>query len=289
VRWVLEPDVAPDAAFVKPHVGVEVGYPSLAGGFETELQRRTAYYESTHLQTIEFEIARVIVGRLLETAEPKMRRVSAHVLFPRVFQLVDEYVRTRVDFRAMHPCELGLSRYADAVAERIFIAIRPDENAGEPPLLPLLNRHRPTGDTSVVNFKTVKRCFATRKSHINLVAADTGSWEQAAAFALEASDAVVAYARNERLEFSIPYEFRGIPRSYFPDFLVSLADDSTLVLEIKGEETEEDRAKHVAADRWVAAVNNWGKLGRWRFRVCRDPQLLRESIDDLVTPVAAGG
>ena len=81
------------------------------------------------------------------------------------------------------------------------------------------------GDTSVVDFKTVKPCFATRKSHINLVAADTkGGWEQAAAFALEASDAVLAYARNERLEFSIPFEHRGIPRAYFPDFLVQVAE-----------------------------------------------------------------
>src|SRR5690606_21703918 len=30
---VLEPGVAPDAVFVKPHVGIEVGYPSLGGGF----------------------------------------------------------------------------------------------------------------------------------------------------------------------------------------------------------------------------------------------------------------
>jgi len=29
-----------------------------------------------------------------------------------------------------------------------------------------------------------------------------------------------------------------------------------------------------AARRWVTAVNNWGRLGRWSFRVCRDPHLL---------------
>src|SRR5690606_33106683 len=286
---VLDPVEAPQAVFVKPQVGVEVGLPSLAGGFETELQDRTAYYESTHLQTIEFEIAREVVRRLLGAADGGQKRpVSAHVLFPQAFRLVDEYVRTRVDLRGCDPREIGLSRYADAIAERIFTAIRPDDAAGEPPLLPLLNRHRPVGDTSVVDFKTVKPCFATQKSHINLVAADTkGGWEQAAAFALEASDVVLAYARNERLEFSIPYEYRGIPRAYFPDFLVRLADGRTLVLEIKGEEDGEHRAKHAAADRWVAAVNNWGKLGRWRRWVCRDPQLLRRELEEMVE-VGAG-
>lgn len=33
-----------------------------------------------------------------------------------------------------------------------------------------------------------------------------------------------------------------------------------------------------AARRWVAAVNNWGQLGRWVFHVCRDPQLLVQEL-----------
>jgi type III restriction enzyme len=41
--------------------------------------------------------------------------------------------------------------------------------------------------------------------------------------------------------------------------------------------TEEDKAKHEAARRWVA-VNNWGKLGRWAFHVCRDPQMLEREL-----------
>ena len=52
----------------------------------------------------------------------------------------------------------------------------------------------------------------------------------------------------------------------------------TVVLEIKGMLTEEDKAKHEAARRWVAAVNNWGKLGRWVFHVCRDPQMLEREL-----------
>lgn len=37
--------------------------------------------------------------------------------------------------------------------------------------------------------------------------------------------------------------------------------------------------EHVAANRWVSAVNNWGQLGRWEFQVCRDPQLLGQHLD----------
>ncbi|MGH7491942.1 MAG: hypothetical protein ACREOO_06060 [bacterium] len=45
-----------------------------------------------------------------------------------------------------------------------------------------------------------------------------------------------------------------------------------------GHEDEQDRAKHQAARRWIAAVNNWGQLGNWDFHVCRDAQLLAREL-----------
>ena len=51
-----------------------------------------------------------------------------------------------------------------------------------------------------------------------------------------------------------------------------------MILEIKGLEDEQDRAKHQAAQRWVTAVNHWGKLGRWQFHVNRDPQMLSQEV-----------
>ena len=43
-------------------------------------------------------------------------------------------------------------------------------------------------------------------------------------------------------------------------------------------ETDEDRAKHQAAKRWVQGVSNWGKLGQWDFHPCKDPQLLGRQL-----------
>ena len=76
----------------------------------------------------------------------------------------------------------------------------------------------------------------------------------------------------------IPYEYLGVSHAYTPDFLVRLLPDLTLVLEIKGYEDDQDRAKHQAAKRWVSAVNNWGQLGRWAFHVCKDPQMLDREL-----------
>ena len=48
----------------------------------------------------------------------------------------------------------------------------------------------------------------------------------------------------------------------------------TLVLEVKGYESEQDRQKKTAAERWVMAVNYHGGFGSWKLLVCRDPRRL---------------
>ena len=179
-------------------------------------------------------------------------------------------------------CELGLETYVKRTVERLLEVIEPDDEKGEPPLLPILNRYKPIGSTSSVDFKTTRPCYHTAKSHINLVAADTATWEQSAAFRLEQSKNVAFYARNDHLEFVIPYEYLGMGHAYTPDFIVRLANGVTLVLEIKGYEDDQDRAKHQSMQRWISAVNNWGKLGRWAFHVSKDPDMLGRELEWIV-------
>lgn len=75
-----------------------------------------------------------------------------------------------------------------------------------------------------------------------------------------------AKARNDHLEFSIPYEYPRRESRLFPGLHLLLTVGSTLLLEIKGLENDQDRAKHQATKRWLAAVNHWSKL---LFQVCR--------------------
>jgi type III restriction enzyme len=200
-------------------------------------------------------------------------------------------VDRRVDFRDENPCELGIEKYVKRIEGLFLAAITPDESQGETPLLPLLNRTTPIGSTADVAFSTTRACYVTQFSHINMVVGDTATWEQFAAFRLEMAarkNIARCYARNDGLGLTIPYEWYNVDRNYEPDCLVRLAMPATeameltVVLEIKGMLTEEDKAKHEAARRWVAAVNNWGKLGRWAFHVCRDPQMLERELSSLL-------
>jgi len=101
------------------------------------------------------------------------------------------------------------------------------------------------------------------------------AWEQFAANLLETSPLVDAYAKNDHLGFQVHYLWNGAKRRYIPDFLIRLTTGKTLVLEIKGEDSEQNRAKLAAMRTWVDAVNGKGGFGggaaTWstRWRRCR--------------------
>lgn len=104
-------------------------------------------------------------------------------------------------------------------------------------------------------------------------------------------DRVLSYAKNDRLDFNILYEWEGSTHPYIPDFLVRLkmggGPDITLVLETKGHEREQDRAKYAAAEKWVRAVNHHGGYGTWAFMVCKEPNRLGQMLDEFKLATAA--
>jgi type III restriction enzyme len=117
---------------------------------------------------------------------------------------------------------------------------------------------------------TTKPCHPTRKSQVSHVVVDS-AWEQYAANVLESSPLVTSYAKNDHLGFQVYYLWNGARRRYIPDFLIRLANGKTLVLEIKGEDSEQDRAKRSALDAWVKGVNAKGGFGVWCWDVALQP------------------
>jgi type III restriction enzyme len=61
--------------------------------------------------------------------------------------------------------------------------------------------------------------------------------------------------------------FKGVVRKYRPDFLVRLNAGTMLVLEVKGQDSAEDRTKREFLAEWVRAVNEDGRFGRWEADV----------------------
>lgn len=127
----------------------------------------------------------------------------------------------------------------------------------------ILNHHNKTGSTRFVNGATSKPVYATKKSHVNYVVADTQSWEQRAAKTLDdmAEEGVVeSFVKNAHLDFRIPYiKPDGTPRKYEPDFLINAIGASknkvTIILEVTGMNQEKQEKRFYVQKRWLPAVN----------------------------------
>ena len=82
-------------------------------------------------------------------------------------------------------------------------------------------------------------------------------------YVLDKSDHVKAWVKNDHLGFEIIYIYRGAVRKYRPDYLIRLANGTMLVLEVKGQDNQQNKAKRAALNEWCEAVTAHGGFGRW--------------------------
>ena len=258
----IDPAEEPTLVAAKGAVLVKVGKPDRMGPGGEVQQDRRPFYEVHRLQTSVYEIAAEVTGKLGAKGPP-------NIIFPQVKDIVWSFLRTRVVLERGAALEdVALLRYKDTIVSRLLTAIRPDTESGEAPILPIIEKYRKTGSTNEVMFRTVRDYFPTIKSPVSHVALDS-KWEKSYAYDFENSRNVLSYVKNDHLDFSIPYEFEGTSHDYYPDYIVKVKHKEgciiNLILEVKGYESEKDRAKINSAHRWVDAVNHHGGFGVWRF------------------------
>lgn len=97
------------------------------------------------------------------------------------------------------------------------------------------------------------------------------AWEASEAFALDRDPRVTAWVKNDHLGFEVHYVFQGAVRKFRPDCLARMADGSTLVLEVKGQDTPQDQTKREFLAEWVEAVSEQGGFGRFAWDVSHSP------------------
>lgn len=158
-----------------------------------------------------------------------------------------------------------------AVCDHIMLGIHAEQRKHDR-ILPNLNYYNKFGSTLYVNGNTSKPVYVTKKSHVNYVVADTESWEQKAAKALEEMDEVHCYVKNSFLNFYIPYVMEGKDKKYTPDFILRVRTPSgktiNLILEISGFSQDKDYKTNYVYNRWLPAVNNIlekYQMDEWHF------------------------
>jgi type III restriction enzyme len=134
---------------------------------------------------------------------------------------------------------------------------------------------RSTGD--MPSWYTGKPCEYTKRSHVNFCVFDS-TWEASEAFELDHNPAVTAWVKNDHLGFEVMYVFKGVVRKYRPDFLIRLTSGENLILETKGQETDQDKTKRRFLAEWVKAVNEHGGFGAWAWEVSKNPGDIKDLI-----------
>ena len=125
---------------------------------------------------------------------------------------------------------------------------------------------------------TKKETQYVTKSHINLAVYDSG-WEINTGQFLERNKHVVSWVRNDHIGFIIKYVFNGIVHDYIPDFLIRLDNGVTLVLEVKGQDSDQNKEKRRYLAEWVDAVNGDGRYGVWASDVILATSEIRKVIE----------
>jgi type III restriction enzyme len=233
-----------------------------------------------------------------KTDRPSVHRFDADVkgwLFPQLLAIAKRWLAECVTCKDnTFPQLLLLVEFAHDAADRIYKAIVTSA-AGTPALKPILRPYDVVGSTRYVDFDTTKPVYPSdpAKCHVSHVVADTGSWEQKMAQALEEMPEVVRYVKNQGLGFTIPYTLNGEEKQYYPDFVAHVRTDGAanprrkagasdpgpaepeilnLIVEVSGESRKDKTAKVTTAQTlWVPAVNNHGGFGRWVFVEVTDP------------------
>lgn len=163
------------------------------------------------------------------------------------------------------------------VVQHIWEAIR-FENALS--LEPVFDTERPIRSTGeMLPWYTGRPCEHTKRSHINMCVFDS-TWEASEAFELDRvrNPHVAAWVKNDHLGFEITYSYKGVIRKFRPDYLVRLTNGKMLVLEVKGQDSQEQQTKREFLAEWVAAVNSHGGFGTWAADVSRHPNDIQEIL-----------
>jgi len=226
------------------------------------------------MQKIAFEAARDVYDQM----KPSWKG-NREFLLAQLIGLVEQFLRSnciRVSPPLFFQDELRrriiLTLNMTKIVQHVWEAIR-QENTQK--LLPVFDNQYPirsTGDMRT--WYTGRPCEHAKRSHINFCVYDS-TWEASEAFTLDHDPHVEAWVKNDHLGFEVLYVYKGVVKKYRPDFLVRLKSGKMLVLEVKGQDAQQDQTKRQFLDKWCRAVNEQGGFGVWEWDVSFDPSDLK--------------
>jgi len=266
----LDPMNTPLSADVAPSL---TSAPNLAMVSEIDLEKAT---EDFRLQNLIFRAAR------------KLYMQSASSFGGDKQYLAVQLIRLVEQFLASDKLDIPSRWHQDEKRRRLLFALNMDtvvahvhrfvteQNVER--LAAVFDESRPIGSTAQMRpWLTTKPCQPTRHSQISHAVYDS-VWEKAVVDLCEKKKFVAAWAKNDHLDFTVRYLWKGSTRNFVPDYLIRFTNGKTLVLEVKGQDSEQNKAKRAAMQTWVKTINEQGGFGQWCFDVVFDPAKIMDVI-----------
>lgn len=267
----LDPMQTPLSAEIAPSL---TGAPNLGMVFQIDLEKAV---EGFRLQQLIFRAARKLYLQSADSFGGDKQYLAVQLI-----RLVEQFlVSDKLDIPSLwHQDELRkLLLFAlnmDTIVGHVSRYVQ-EQNVEK--LAPIFDEAQPIGSTSQMRpWLTTKPCEPVLRSQISHAVYDS-VWEKAVVDLCEKESFVTAWAKNDHLDFVVRYLWRGSSRNFIPDYLIRLNNGKTLVLEVKGQDSDQNRAKRAAMDVWVKAVNEQGGFGQWCFDVVFDPAQIRDALN----------
>jgi type III restriction enzyme len=252
------------------------GKPNRAGELsEIDLKEIAARYR---IQTIIFETAK----RIYNNEKEKWQGIKEH-LFGQLIGIVSQFIdRDKIVIKNdlfrnedLHKRVLILLNM-NKIIHYVWQAIKIENTTEIKPIFDTIKPIRTTGDMRT--WYTSKPCEYSNKSHINFCVCDS-TWEFTESYTLDKSKHVSAWVKNDHLGFEIMYNYQGVVRKYWPDFIIKLVNDNHLILETKGKDDDRNKIKRDFLDEWVQAINAHGGFGKWAWAVSHHPSDLEGILE----------
>ena len=281
---VLNPMEVPDLTLVKG-LTTQDGALAAYGPGAAAVVSLEQWRAQVRVQQVAFTLAKVLAQQWVQE---RGNIITMHRLFPQLLGYAQRYLLEKVKPEGNRAAQdVALNPYFQKAVGILIDALQPVDDSGQNRERPVVSPG-PAGERSTrhVEFFTGRTPWPVQKCHLNAMVADTKTWEQAAATALDAHTAVRRWVKNDHLGFVVPYRKDGVRKSYLPDFIVELVSGERLVVEIKGQMGDAE-IKAAAAHRWCNAVNNDARYGRWSYHLVTQPANLTRLLDKLALPKAA--
>jgi type III restriction enzyme len=238
-------------------------------------------------QQVAFRLAREICRRW--QADNGAAAVPVQQLFPKVAFAAKRFLAQKLNRKGdSQACDVLLvGEYMQAAVGSLLEAIRKGSAVSEAEVAVIPQGAAGRGSTLHVDFHTTKPIYPVTRCHLNAMVADTKKWEQSAGFLLDSHPGVKKWVKNDRLGFSIPYRHKGLPVRYVPDMIVVTDSALNVIVEIKGQVSDEADVKAKAAQRWVDAVNRVGEAGQWAYLLVTDPGRTGEMLNKFTNAKSA--